>query len=340
MTNPNELTNLLHFLLKEYNHIVNEKKSENLSFEEVIENIITYYEDIINSMPGNVYWIDKNLITVGCNKNVQNMFGFKSLSEFKGLSFEDMGKVGNWSAHATQSFKKDTMEVIQTGKLKLNIEEPPIPHSDGRVIYFLTSRVPLFDRKKNVIGVVGISIDITDRKKAEEELKIAKEKAEQANRAKTEFLSNAVTEMTKSFTGIKKTLKITYKKIPPKEMHEFEAKMVSVSQILHDMENFAKFDLIHSNQFSEDENGDSSKSSKNTAENLKIFHEFYRQFNLARRESECVYYMVRGMTAKQIGRVTSLSYRTVEFYLNNAKLKLGCRTKQALISKVFESGVI
>lgn len=193
---------LVEKLYKKYEYIIGEQELSTLSVEKIIDLILNYHKDIISCMPGNIYWFDKNYVAVGCNQNVLNMFGMKSEKEFKGLTFEQMGIVGGWTPEATKSFKKDTIEVIDSGKPRLNIEEPPIPHSDGRFIYFLSSRVPIFNRDKKVIGMVGVSIDITDRKQMEEALRKAKAAAETANNLKIEFIHNMEHDIRTPFSGI------------------------------------------------------------------------------------------------------------------------------------------
>ena len=193
------LTDVTDIVLEKYKDIAGQHQG--LSIEKIIEQIVGYYETIIGCMPGNVYWLDKNARMLGCNNNVLEMFGLNSSKEIKGLTFEEMGKIGQWSPETTQSLKTDFLEVIRTGKAKVNIEYPPIPHSDGRILYFLSGRVPLFDDSGFVVGIVGISIDITDRKKLEE-FKIAKEAAELANNAKTEFLENMRHDIRMPLSGI------------------------------------------------------------------------------------------------------------------------------------------
>lgn len=223
-------------LSKEYRHIFGERSPDEINFDQAIENIIHYYENIIGCMPGNVYWLDKNGLTLGCNKNVLDMFGFTSVKEFKGLSFEDMGQIAHWSKKAEQSFKKDTLDVIKTGRAKLNVEEPPIPHHDGRVIYFLTSRVPLFNQTGEVMGVVGISIDITERKKMEENLLKAKQAAEVANKIKTEFLENMRHDIRTPLTGILGFASaIKEEAHAPQKIHEYADNLIASSQALFDL---------------------------------------------------------------------------------------------------------
>jgi len=61
-------------------------------------------------------------------------------------------------------------------------------------------------------------------------------------------------------------------------------------------------------------------------------------FNFSLREEECLYYLLRGLSTKEIGRRINLSYRTVEFYIEGIKNKLNCRKISQLIVKVLEIG--
>ncbi|MDP3267452.1 MAG: response regulator [Legionella sp.] len=182
--------------------LLNLKLQQDLPTDELVEHIINYFENIIECMPGNVYWLDKEGKAVGCNQNVLDMFGMNSIDQFRGLDFDTMGSIGHWTEQATTAFKKDTLIVLKTGIAKLNVEEPPIPHWDGRMIHFLTHRVPLFNQQHDIIGVVGISIDITDRKQLETALNEAKIRAEAANQAKTEFLANMSHDLRTPLSGI------------------------------------------------------------------------------------------------------------------------------------------
>lgn len=119
-------------------------------------------ESIVACMPGNVYWTDENSIYLGCNENVAKMLGLKSSSEVIGTNYKDHATLANWTQGQEDSFRQDDLEVISTGKPKLNVEEPPVTDAQGNTIYFLTSRVPRKDEHGNCKGVVGISIDITE----------------------------------------------------------------------------------------------------------------------------------------------------------------------------------
>jgi PAS domain S-box-containing protein len=66
-------------------------------------------------------------------------------------------------------------------------EEPAV--KDGNVRVCATSRFPLVDGDGKPYALCSIAEDITDRKRAENEIKVARLEAERANRAKSDFLS-------------------------------------------------------------------------------------------------------------------------------------------------------
>ena len=60
--------------------------------------------------------------------------------------------------------------------------------------------------------------------------------------------------------------------------------------------------------------------------------------HFSRQEARCMMHLLRGSSIKRIAQRLELSPRTVEFYLNNMKKKLDCRTKFELIDAVLEAG--
>lgn len=56
--------------------------------------------------------------------------------------------------------------------------------------------------------------------------------------------------------------------------------------------------------------------------------------HLSLREQECVNFIAKGLTAKQIGKALNISNRTVETYLENVKRKLCCHNRAELLWKL------
>ncbi|HEX7487182.1 MAG TPA: response regulator [Vicinamibacterales bacterium] len=106
-------------------------------------------------------------------------------------------------------------QVLTTGEAIVNREETGIL-PDGSQAHFLATKVPLPDRHGRIVGLVGVSRDITARKDAEVELQRTNrrleettqearrlaEEAAQASVAKSEFLANISHEIRTPMTGV------------------------------------------------------------------------------------------------------------------------------------------
>ena len=81
--------------------------------------------------------------------------------------------------------------VIEAG-IPIHFEEPKSAGDSGT---WLSLKFPLFDEDGHPYAVAGISTDITERKTAEAAVRQAKDEAERANRAKSDFLSRMSHEL-------------------------------------------------------------------------------------------------------------------------------------------------
>lgn len=154
-------------------------------------------KELLKILPIHVFWKDLNGIYQGCNKVFAQGLGFSSEEEVIGKSDYDFPI----DKKLSELYRQDDLSVMKNKSSKLNIEEEQT-FINGTKGYLLTSKVPIFDEEKNVVGILGVYIDITERKIAENELIKSKNAAEAASRAKTEFLGSISHDMKSPLVGI------------------------------------------------------------------------------------------------------------------------------------------
>ncbi len=158
-------------------NILDKKKSTQKTILDQPEDIRDFFENIIANMPGNVYWKDINGFNLGCNNNLAKALGYSKPAELKGKTDYDF-----YPKDKADILRKNDDKILATGLPKI-IEEKG-ENKDGKTQTYLTNKIPLKDKNNRIIGLLGVSIDITDQKEMEKKLEQARKLQEKAQNAK------------------------------------------------------------------------------------------------------------------------------------------------------------
>ncbi len=144
---------------------------------------------VLNTIPVRIFWKNRNRVYLGCNRLFAEDAGKSSPQEVVGETDYDM----SWREVA-ELYRTDDALIMESNRPKLNFEEPQ-SYEDGTTRWLRISKVPLCDTRGEVIGILGTYEDITEEKLTKEALVSAKDAAESANRAKSEFLASMSHEL-------------------------------------------------------------------------------------------------------------------------------------------------
>jgi PAS domain S-box-containing protein len=156
------------------------------------------FQKIIDTLPVLLFWTDKDLKIVGNNLPHTKAFGFKKPDEMIGKSIIDFSRPIDLSAHAIDEIYQDHLEIMQTKSGK--VLEYTNVLADGKKHTHLSHKEPLLNEKGESIGIIGISMDITELKETQRKLEIS-------NAVKQDFIANMSHDMRTPITGVMGMLK-------------------------------------------------------------------------------------------------------------------------------------
>lgn len=112
-------------------------------------------DKLLDHVPGHIYWKNKAGVFLGCNKEQAQCFGFKTVNELIGKTAFDL--VDKESAIKIQEIDLQIME-----SEKIQVVEEKVGSR-----WFLSKKMPLKTLKGEVIGIFGLSTEITNQKERE-----------------------------------------------------------------------------------------------------------------------------------------------------------------------------
>lgn len=153
-------------------------------------------QQLIDQIPANVFWKDLDGYYLGCNASMAAVVG-KSVSEIVGKKDAEI----NWGMYGEALAANDKKALSSHGVV--HIEELIVREGqDDKEFTYLNSKSPLKTEDGQYCGVIGIAINITDRKQKEKALatKTAELKAEKLRIQ--EFIHNFHHDLRTPITGV------------------------------------------------------------------------------------------------------------------------------------------
>jgi len=151
-----------HFVII-FDEITQRKRSE-----QMLHKLITEQKTILENVPAMIWYKDTKNNFVKVNPAAAHAFGMK-VEEIEGRNYEEL------FPEIPDQYYFDDLDVINTGVAKLGIIEP-LHVAHGEHLWVQTDKVPLRGQDGVIFGLLVVSVDITERKKAKDAITLAHKK--------------------------------------------------------------------------------------------------------------------------------------------------------------------
>ena len=177
----------IRYLRELYAQVLGKPAPSDFKIQECSREIHHFLSTIIHEMPGSVYWKNRDCVYLGGNREALELAGCQE-SGIVGKTDFDFAEQFGYPAGVAEAWYEDDQKVMRNKQAERDIVEPAFLRPDGEEIYQLANKVPLLNREQEVIGLLGISVDVTHLRKTE----FALREANTQNNILLDLASNAI----------------------------------------------------------------------------------------------------------------------------------------------------
>jgi PAS domain S-box-containing protein len=179
-------------------------------------------EGIINAIPVRIFWKDRNSVYLGCNSIFARDAGFSDQKDIIGKDDFQMG----WRDQA-ELYRKGDRQVIESG-IPILLNEEPQTTPEGNTIILLTNKILLKNSMGEIYGILGTSMNVTERIAAVQEIKLKNEQLQKLNAEKDKFYSIIAHDLRSPFNGFLGFTQVMAEELPNLTMAEVQEIAVSM----------------------------------------------------------------------------------------------------------------
>ncbi|MBD2740635.1 PAS domain-containing sensor histidine kinase [Coleofasciculus sp. FACHB-1120] len=185
--------------------------SDRKSAEEALKQSEHRYAQILDSVQDMVFCKAPGSVVVYANKAACEYYGM-TLEQLHGITDVPYNQLDY-----TQQYLQDDLQVFTTGQPIEVLEEPNV-RADGETRFFHTIKSPIFDTNGNVVEIVGVSRDISERKQEREirDRALAEAQAARAELQRVFMQAPAAIAITRGSNHVTETVNPLYMQIVEK----------------------------------------------------------------------------------------------------------------------------